>query len=417
MTQTQPQIHLYNLNYSLLNTLVNFRDITLSFSQTKIGIIGDNGIGKTTLLKLLAGELIPHRGSIQCRGTLTRCPQFYIANQQESVAEVLGISIKLQALERILAGSTALEDYELLADEWTLQEKIQQSLANFGLLTVKLTDKYQQLSGGQQTKILLIKAIFAKTDFILLDEPTNNLDIKARQQLYQFIEKTKQGLIIVSHDRHLLNHMDEILEITCKGIKLYGGNYARYQQQKAIEIEAAKQMLKAQSELLQKARKISQIRKERHEQNEAKGRHAKKAQIMAKGNYDKLAFNSAKGRSERTNRRIRLQADRKLEQREKELAIAKEKITITENIHAKLATTQVPACKIILQITDLTFTYFPNEKPIFAHFNFEIQGPKRVALIGENGSGKTTLIKLILKKLKPTQGKVYLGTHYISYFE
>ncbi len=251
---------------------------------------------------------------------------------------------------------------------------------------------------------------------MLLDEPTNNLDFQSRNILYQYIESSPQSIILVSHDRKLLNLCNKIIEITSKGIEVYGGNYDFYKQQKEAMQLKLEQDIQARTEILNKSKRVIQTRMERHQRNESRGRKAKVAQIKAKGSYDKLGFKSKKGQSEKTNRRIRLQASRKLDAVNAELNDAVAKLDIQEQLNVCLSSTSVPTNKIVLDVENLTFHYDP-EHPLLKHFNLQIIGPDRVAVTGPNGCGKSTLIHLIRNILTPMSGKISIGVQSIAYLD
>jgi len=411
-------ILIHQLSFTLPNNRPLLSELCFAFARQKIGLVGRNGVGKSTLLKLIAKELAATSGSIQVSGNIAYVPQNPSAILgAATLAELMGFNEKLRALQRISAGSIDERDYAILHEDWDVAIRLQQQLAAFGLDTIPFDRVVRDLSGGEVTRLLLCKAFFSNADFLLLDEPTNHLDGDARQHLYHAITTWTKGLIVVSHDRTLLNHMQEIIELSALGMQSYGGNYDHYAEQKKIEVSAAKQLLQTRKELQLKAKKTTQLRRERHEQNEAKGNRAKKAEIQAKGSYDKLAFNAAKGRSEQTNRRIHLQADRKLEQVESQYETVKERIEVVDLIDVSLPETFVPNGKMIIDIDAIDFAYSSSSKAIFDNFSLKIHGPERIALVGANGSGKTTLVKLILGELQPTSGKISRGTDYIRYLD
>lgn len=413
--QQIPRIFIQQLQFNLPNSQVLLKDLSMTFAHQKIGLVGRNGTGKSTLLKLMTGEFKPHSGSILLESKIAYVPQTPIINADLTIAEFLNLADKLYAIERIENGSIDENDFAILNDEWDIRERFRQTLCLFGLDYLAPNHLLSHLSGGETTRLWLTKVFSSDANFILLDEPSNHLDSIARAQLYSAIQHWQGGMIVASHDRALLNLMDEIIELSALGIKSYGGNFDAYFQQKNLEKQAAEQMLQARREIVEKSKHLAQTRRERHEQNEAKGRRAKKAQIIAKGRYDKLEFNSAKGRSEQTNRRIRLQAERKIDWVETELKAAKEKIEIVDEIKVHLPKTHVPNGKIVVEIKDLNFLY--SNKIIFKNFNLYLAGAERIALTGANGSGKTTLVKLILNELQPHSGEIYLGTDRICYLD
>ncbi len=413
---TKTRITFNNLSY--LNSEKNiFSNLNLTFLNEKYGVVGPNGIGKSTLLKLILGELSPTAGTVQVEGELAYCPQEFQGSQSISIAKVLGVADKLQALQRIKQGSIDESDFTMLADDWEIEEHVYQEMSIFSLGHLHLDRPLSSLSGGELTRLLLAKTFLTGADFIILDEPTNNLDLSAREALYQAIINWRQGMIIVAHDRELLSLMDNIIEISSLGIKFYGGNYAAYIEQKHIEQQAAKQALLTTQQIQQKAKMLTQERRERHEQAQAKGRRTRKHEISKVGNLkSRIELNSAKGRSEKTQRKIILQGDRKLFRLENLIDDAKSKVETRREITVDLAKTKVPNGKMVLEIKNVTFQY-QDYSPIIENFSLYLQGPQRIALIGDNGSGKTTLVKLIQQYLKPQKGLITLGVEIVSYLD
>lgn len=408
---TQPQLLIQQMSFHLPSGKALFHELSIAFSQQKTGLVGRNGVGKSTLLKLILGELRPHAGTLQLAGKLAYVPQTMVTAANSTVAQVLGYEEKIQALQRITQGSLDENDLGILQDDWHIEERVQQQLAVFGLEKISHQRCINSLSGGEITRLLLAKAFLSDSDFLLLDEPTNHLDYSARQQLYHAITQWQKGMIVISHDRTLLNLMDEIVELSSLGAASYGGNYDAYEQQKTIEQSARAQELSDAKKLLQKTKHSIQNSHEKHEQKQSYGRELRRS-----GSIDKMGANSKKGRSEKTQSKLLIREERMLQQAQSTLQAAKDKIEIAEVIHVDLPLTYVPSGKIMVEISDLAFSFAPENK-IIEDFNLILQGPQRIAIMGENGSGKTTLIKLIMQKLIPQAGEIYLGTNRISYLD
>ncbi len=398
------QVNINNIDYHYQEHVI-FKNLNLSLGLSKFGLVGKNGVGKSTLLKLIANEIIPTLGTIQVSGTVFYSKQEIQDGNQDTIAQFLGIESKLAAFKRITAGSTDVGDYEILGNDWDIEGEAYRHLNQFGLSQIKLEQPLSNLSGGQKNLLTLALAFFSNVDFILLDEPTNNLDIENRERLYHKIEEWRQGLIIASHDRTLLNLMDNIIELSALGLKLYGGNYQFYMEQKAIEVQAAQQALESSKKILKKAESNIQGRKERHEKAQAKGKKAKEKQIQAKGRNSDFKSSESKERSENTQRRLNIQGDRKLDWIKTDLALLKSKVFIEKKMSLNLPKTKVGLGKKILLIKDLVFGYH-SEKPIIDHFDIESFGPQRIAFCGQNGSGKTTLLKLIADQVAPWSGVI-----------
>lgn len=346
-----PSILICNLQFNLSAHKALFGNLNLTFLKQKTGLVGRNGSGKTTLLKLITGQLRPDKGSIRVNGLLHYVPQ---APHREN----------------------------------------------------------SNLSGGENTQLLLSEAFFSQANFLLLDEPTNHLDQKNRQQLYHLIKQWRGGMVVVSHDRALLNLMDEIIELTQLGAKKYGGNYDHYDELKKLEESAKLRQLEDAQKNLQHTRHMIQSTHEKHNQKQAYGRALRKS-----GSVDKMTANSKRGRSERTQSKMLIKNNRMMDEAQSQLYSAREKIEINEKIHIHLPNTVVPKGKVIVDIQNLNFNYPGVTQKIIQNFNLLLQGPKRMALVGSNGSGKTTLLKLILKQLMPQSGTIILGTKHIGYLD
>lgn len=409
---SQSQIFINQMSFNLPTGIALFNELTLTFSKHKTGLVGRNGVGKSTLIKLILGELYSNSGSIQVGGKLAYVPQSLLVSPEISVAGLLGYEEKINALYRITQGSIDDGDFAILNEDWNVEERVKQQLIIFGLHAFSYRRQLHTLSGGEITRLLLAKAFLSDADFLLLDEPTNHLDGAARQQLYNAIQQWDGGLIVVSHDRALLNLMEEIVELTTLGASCYGGNYDAYAEQKAIEKSAKEQQLHDAKKLMQKTKNTVQSSREKHEQKQSYGRELRRS-----GSIDKMGANSKKGRSERTQSKLLIKEERLINQAETQLKSAKEKIEINEEIYVDLPETFVPNGKVILDIEHLNFSYSNTSDVIIQNFDLKMQGPDRIALVGNNGSGKTTLIKLILQELQPQDGKIYIGTSYVSYLD
>jgi len=409
---THPRILIHHLHFNLPDGKPLLRDVTLAFSNVKTGIVGRNGMGKSTLFKLILGELKPDAGTIQVAGTLAYMPQNRHLKPEETIAAFLGVDEKLSALQRIREGSVATSDYDLLDQDWEVETRMQDALALFQLQYLPLTRRVQQLSGGESSKLALAAVFATRAQFILLDEPTNHLDLSGRRQLMTAVRLWKSGLIIVSHDRTLLNEMDEIIEMTPIRMAVYGGNYDTYHAQKAIETAAQELKWHDAKKSLRQAKSSIQASREKHEKKQAYGKDLRKS-----GSIDKLTANSKRGRSERTQSKLLIKSERMLDEAETGWQTAKNQIEVIEEIHVDLPATQVPNGKMIVEINNLSFTFADSTRSTFADFNMTLQGPERIAVKGDNGSGKTTLVKLILGVLQPQSGTIYLGTPSISYLD
>ena len=227
---------LQNISYTHPSKDLLFSDINLTVNNhEKTALIGNNGVGKSTLLKIIASELQPSSGQINIDAEPYYVPQIFGQFNHLTIAQALRIEGKLNALKDILNGNTSEENFNLLNDDWTIEDRCNDALQHWQLIDIDLSQKMEALSGGQKTKVFLAGISIHQPELVLLDEPSNHLDVSGRQLLYSFIKSTKSTLIVVSHDRKLLNLLDTICELSKHGVKVYGGNYDFYKKQKQIE--------------------------------------------------------------------------------------------------------------------------------------------------------------------------------------
>ncbi|WP_333685255.1 ATP-binding cassette domain-containing protein, partial [Pontibaca methylaminivorans] len=234
-------------------------DLNLTFGTERTGIVGRNGTGKSTLLRLISGDLHPASGHVRVLGTIAMMRQDAMERPDDTIADLFGMRSALDLLDRAEAGLAAAE--ELADADWTLPVRIEAALLRCGLSAGPQTP-LATLSGGQRSRAALAALILAEPDFLLLDEPTNNLDRDGRSAVIDLIRGWSGGAIIVSHDRELLEEMDAIVELTSLGVTRYGGGYSAFRQRKDTELDAAARDLahaeKARSDAARRAQQASE---------------------------------------------------------------------------------------------------------------------------------------------------------------
>jgi ATPase subunit of ABC transporter with duplicated ATPase domains len=394
-------ISLSDLTWSTPEGRPLFTNLELSFDACRTGLIGRNGVGKSTLLKLMAGDLAPHAGTISVNGRLGVLHQAVQTRPDETIAEAFGATERLALLRRALAGEASVE--ELGSVDWTLEARLAACLGRFGLESSPET-ALETLSGGQRTRVALAGLVFGEPDFILLDEPTNNLDRDGRKSVIALLTGWRGGAIVVSHDRELLETMDAIVELTSLGATRYGGNWSHYRERKAAELAAARQDLADAEKQLDEVDRRAQMTAERQARRDCAGRKNR-----AKSDIPRIQLNSLKNRSEATSGRNLRIAESRRAQALDSAAAARARIEVLQPLSVVVPSTGLPARKTVVQVDAVTVGYQPN-RPVLRELSFTITGPERIGVTGANGSGKTTLLALLAGRLEPWAGSVRLMT-------
>lgn len=390
---------LQNITHIHSDGTLLFNDIDLIINKKdKIALTGNNGSGKSTLLKILNGELKPTKGHVSIDSRPYYVPQLFGQFNDYSIAEALQIEDKLQALKEILDGQATELNMELLNDDWTIEERCHQALAHWEISDLNLSQKMSTLSGGQKTKVFLAGITIHEPEIVLLDEPSNHLDLTGRNTLYDYIYHTTNTLVVVSHDRTLLNSLNRTCELNKNGITVYGGNYDFYIQQKNIENIQLTHDLKSKEKALRKAKETERISIARQQKLDARGK--KKQQ---KAGLPTISMNTLKNNAEKSTSRIRGVHAEKTGAISQELLQLRTLIPDIDKMKMNFRDSELHIGKTLISARDLNFTYC--DQPLWKkNLNFQIKSGERVAIKGANGSGKTSLIKMILTELKPCSG-------------
>lgn len=220
-----------------------FSDLNLHLDQRHTGLVGRNGVGKSVLARLIAGDIAPTTGRCLRTAKVYYLAQHITHAPGQTVADLAGVQLIINALERIEQGSTAPADFDAVGEQWNIRQQLLDQLArnNLGHLT-PLTPT-SQLSGGEAMRVALMGAFMSDAELLILDEPTNHLDREQRLALQAQLSHWPKALLVISHDRELLETMTRILELSALGLASYGGGYSFYAQAKAQKQSAAKQQL------------------------------------------------------------------------------------------------------------------------------------------------------------------------------
>lgn len=396
-------ITLAGLAWALPDGRQIFRSLHLQFGRERAGLVGRNGVGKTTLLRLIAGELQPQSGSLVVEGRVGMLRQTVQVGEGETVADLFDVRGPLDLLRRAGRGEAGIE--ELGDADWTLAGRMEAALARVGL-DASAETPLSALSGGQRTRAALAALVFAEPDFLLLDEPTNNLDREGRAAVIGLLAGWRAGAIVVSHDRELLETMDAIVELTSLGATRYGGNWSHFRERKAFEFAAAERDLAEAGKQVAQAQQAAQAQTERQDRRDSAGRRK-----AAKDDMPKILADARKGRAEASRGQGAWLADRRAGEAREAMADARGRVEVLQPFSVTLASTGLPAGRTVLRMHDVEAGYVPGQ-PVLSDFSLQIVGPERVAVTGPNGAGKTTLLALVAGTLEPWRGTVSVMTSF-----
>ncbi len=394
-------ITLSNLSWATPDGRELFSNLDFTFGAERAGLVGRNGVGKTTLLRIIAGELAPRSGVVSVSGRVAVLRQIVQVDPAETIADLFGVKAQLEVLDRVARGEAS--DDELGAADWSLEARLAASLARFAL-EADAQAPLATLSGGQRTRAALAALIFAEPDFLILDEPTNNLDRSGRAAVLDLLAGWRAGAIIVSHDRELLDTMDAIVEMTTLGTRRYGGNWSAYRERKAMELTAAQHDLADAEKRASDVAETAQIMAERKARKDGAGKRK-----AARGDMPRILIGGMKRKAEETSGSLSRLAERQREEAEADAAAARERIEVLQPFKVSLPSTGLPAQKAVLKLADVRAGYEP-DNPVVKQLSFSVTGPERIAITGANGSGKTTVLALITGTLTPWAGEVQVFT-------
>ena len=376
-----------------------FSDVTLSIPhRARIGLVGPNGVGKTTLLRILLGDEEPSAGEVQyARGLrMAYLPQEarLLTDRtlwQECLTvfeELIERQTELARLEAVMAdpdqAETALASYGRLQEEferlggYTFETRVRQTLTGLGFGRSDINRPLKHLSGGQRTRALLAKLLLSDPDLLLLDEPTNHLDISAVEWLENYLKDWSGAVLIVSHDRYFLDQVvDTVLEMT-PTLETYHGNYSAYLVQREERYQRRLEEYQIQQEFIEK--------EEDYIRRNIAGQNTRQAQ-------------GRRRRLERMLEEVRLAPPRQA----RKLRFRLQAIGRSGDL--------------VLRTETLSVGYHDEGRPLFNAPDLLLKRGECAAVIGPNGAGKTTFLKTLLEQIPPFSGEVRLGASLqIGYF-
>lgn len=313
----------------------------LGIADERVGLVGPNGSGKSTLLRVLAGELAPSSGRITRHGTIA------VVRQDRT--------------------------------------------------------EHAALSGGERARLSLAEQLRTQPDLLILDEPTNDLDAEARADVHRLVARWPRGVLVATHDRALLAHVDRILCIEHGTLRSYGGNYAAFTERRATERAALeRERANADAELSRAERRLRDVR-ERQARREASGKRSRRD-----GGMPKILLNTRRANAQVTGGRLRDVSARVVEDAAARASAARTPLAERDRLKMELPKSRLAAGTTVIALQDATIGPSPSH-PLLEGFSLDIVGPERIAIAGRNGAGKTTLLRVLAGELSPLAGDVHRG--------
>ncbi|GAA4739698.1 ABC-F family ATP-binding cassette domain-containing protein [Modestobacter marinus] len=376
-------------------------DLSCAVGAGRTGLIAPNGAGKSTLLKLIAGDLRPTAGTVTVEGLLGHLPQTLPLAGDLTVAEALEVAPVLRALAAIESGDAADEHFATIGTDWDVEERTRAQLERLGLGDVTLDRRLDALSGGQVVTLGLAAQLLKRPDVLLLDEPTNNLDADARRTLYAALDDFAGCLLVVSHDRALLDRMDRIAELDRGELRVHGGGFTDWEIAVRAEQEAVARDVRTAEQQVKRAKRERQQARER-----AQRKSGNAARTVKDAGLPKILIGKMKQTAQESAGKADDVHAARLDGARTRLEDAERSLRDDPAIVLELPGTAVPAGRTVFAGEGLQLRL--GERALFAEggVDLTVRGPERIALTGANGAGKSSLLRLMTGDLLPDVGEV-----------
>lgn len=387
MPTSPSTISLTHLGFTWPDGTAVLDDLTASFGRGRTSIVGLNGAGKSTLLRIIAGELKPSAGAVSTSGPVSYLRQDLGLRADATVSDLLGITPAITALDAIARGDTAQAHFDSVGNDWDIAARAAAELSSLGVGPLDLSRTVSSLSGGETVVAALAGLRLADSAITLLDEPTNNLDRRARAQLYAAVESWRGALVVVSHDRTLLDLVDETAELRSTNLRVFGGGYSQFAQAIHGEQAAAERTLRSAEQ---------ELRVEKRQRIEAETKLAHRERFAQKSFENKtlprIVMRARAMSAQESAGKHRGVLDDRVSNANRAVEEAEALVRDDRHIRIDLPRTAVPSSRRILELG--------------GPFALSIYGPERLAVTGDNGSGKTTLLNSIADATGPVLYRV-----------
>ncbi len=395
-----PALFTHKLSFQLDTGEWLFRDLNFSLTNRLTGMVGRNGVGKSVFLSLLLGETCPTLGNVTRQGKVAHYSQLpsELLSSKRQIAEFLGIKKKLIALQAIEQGSCEQRDFDLIGEDWDIEA---QTLSVLKALRIdaSLDDYCHSLSGGQLALLQLHLLFQSDADILLLDEPSNHLDSQSRAWLIEQLNQFDGQVLLISHDRELLRHVDAIYQLTGLGLGYFKGSYDVFLAQSSAKSEALDKKILYLSAEQKRLERQAQVNKEKAQQREAHGNKLRKTGSQPKILLDAMKDKAGQSRSAAVTNQQN-QQERNLDK----LQVLKKQREQLKPQALYLQQSTAVKKRSLLNVEKCQLKY-GSGNPL----SFTLSHADRCYLQGDNGCGKSTLLKAIQGAYTDYSGTVKLN--------
>jgi ATPase subunit of ABC transporter with duplicated ATPase domains len=389
-------LQIINLSFAYSDDFSLFHQLHVNLARTRYGLVGPNAAGKSTLLALVAGRLTPHAGSI-----FNEAPDLQYVPQLDALSEAVNEEslAVLRIGRRVQSPEASAADWTFMEERWALYAGMEQRLQEWGLADLDISQN-GPWSGGTWQRLRLALALAHDDAFLLLDEPSNHLDREGRLILMEALQQHRGGCLVASHDRELLNIMDQTLALEEGRIQVYGGPYdfykAAYDQQQAAAHAAWQQ---TQQEL-DRARKDAQRVREKQAKKSAKGQRDRE-----KGGMPRILMGARRMKAELTTAKLQARHEEKIGDLQSRLHEKAQKLIHSTELHLDVKAVRRPGDRPLLSLSRVQHRWSTTDlwlDPLY----LQLGAGEHLAIVGANGSGKSTLLQLIMGRIEPTSGQI-----------
>ena len=369
-------------------------NLSLTFGSGLTGIVGRNGCGKSTLLNILSGDAAPLSGAVHRSGTCHLLTQDTGPSAQQA-AFAMGIGPAHAAIRRLMDGRGDAQDAALA--DWTLPERLSAALKRVDMGNADLTRTMGSFSGGERMRLLLAGALLSRAEGLLADEPTNNLDMAGRALVSRVLTSWPGPVLLVSHDRELLDHTDRIVDLDSPGAEVVPGGWTRFAEERDARRARAVDALTRSRAAARREKAERQAQREKQDQSRARGRQARSDGSMPKMWHDMQAE-----RAQQSRAKAEAMRSARVGAAEEAREAAAEAVVRLVPPRMTLPESGLPRGRAVLSLDAVRVRR--GDRTV-GPVSLDISGPERVAVTGANGVGKSTLLKVIAGEIAPDDGR------------